>query len=135
MLSSIAKTDYLPEALLNYLVRLGWSHGDSEIFSLQEMISLFDIGDVNKAASVFNQDKLSWLNQHYIKEMKPEQVARYLSHHLGECGIDPASGPDITRSGNSLSMSVPKHWLKWRRSVNSFTGNLTSTTRRQQKNI
>jgi glutamyl-tRNA synthetase len=86
---------YLPEALLNYLVRLGWSHGDSEIFSLQEMISLFDISDVNKAASVFNQDKLSWLNQHYIKEMKPEEVARYLSHHLGERGIDPTSGPDL----------------------------------------
>ncbi len=87
---------YLPEALLNYLVRLGWSHGDSEIFSVQEMINLFDIGDVNKAASIFNQDKLLWLNQHYIKEMTPETVARYLSHHLGERGIDPVSGPDIT---------------------------------------
>ena len=86
---------YLPEALLNYLVRLGWSHGDGEIFSLQEMISLFDITDVNKAASVFNADKLLWLNQHYIKATAPEQVARYLAQHLGQRGIDPATGPDL----------------------------------------
>ena len=62
---------YLPEALLNYLVRLGWSHGDQEIFSLEEMIQLFDITDVNKAASSFNTDKLIWLNQHYIKTSTP----------------------------------------------------------------
>jgi len=58
---------YLPEALLNYLVRLGWSHGDREIFAIDDMIQLFDIADVNKAASSFNTDKLLWLNQHYIK--------------------------------------------------------------------
>ena len=59
----------LPEALLNYLVRLGWSHGDQEVFSLDEMISLFDIDAVNKAASSFNTEKLLWLNQHYIKKV------------------------------------------------------------------
>ena len=57
---------FLPEALLNYLVRLGWSHGDQEIFSLEEMTALFDIADVNKSASAFNPDKLLWINQQHI---------------------------------------------------------------------
>ena len=86
---------YLPEALLNYLVRLGWSHGDQEIFSLAEMTQLFDIQDVNKAASSFNTDKLLWLNQHYIKTSEPEHVAQHLSWHMGELGIDPADGPAL----------------------------------------
>jgi glutamyl-tRNA synthetase len=86
---------YLPEALLNYLVRLGWSHGDQEIFSLDEMIQLFDITDVNKAASSFNTDKLIWLNQHYIKTSTPEHIARHLSYHMGQLGIDPSQGPAL----------------------------------------
>jgi len=86
---------FLPEALLNYLVRLGWSHEDQEVFSIDEMIELFDIGDVNRAASVFNTEKLLWLNQHYIKETDPQHIARHLSHHLGLRGIDPAAGPDL----------------------------------------
>ncbi|GMQ97437.1 MAG: glutamate--tRNA ligase [Gammaproteobacteria bacterium] len=86
---------YLPEALLNYLVRLGWSHGDQEIFSLDEMIELFDITDVNNSASIFNPGKLLWLNQHYIINSPPAHVARHLSRHLGERSIDPAVGPDI----------------------------------------
>ncbi|MDH3979344.1 MAG: glutamate--tRNA ligase [Gammaproteobacteria bacterium] len=85
----------LPEALLNYLVRLGWSHGDQEIFSLDEMVELFDISNVNKAASAFNNEKLLWLNQHYIKQDDPARIARLLSPHMGELGIDPASGPDL----------------------------------------
>jgi glutamyl-tRNA synthetase len=86
---------YLPEALLNYLVRLGWSHGDQEIFSLDEMIQLFDITDVNKAASSFNTDKLIWLNQHYIKTSSPEHIARHLSYHMGKLGVDPTKGPTL----------------------------------------
>ncbi len=86
---------FLPEALLNYLVRLGWSHGDQEIFSLEEMIQLFEITDVNKAPSAFNTEKLLWLNQHYIKESDPLHVAHLLSPHLGNLGIDPAEGPDL----------------------------------------
>ncbi|MFO1430304.1 MAG: glutamate--tRNA ligase [Candidatus Competibacteraceae bacterium] len=87
---------YLPEALLNYLVRLGWSHGDQEIFSLDEMIQLFDLKEVNKAASTFNPDKLLWLNQHYLKTAEPAHVARHLSWHLGQLGIDPDQGPPLT---------------------------------------
>ncbi|NBC11225.1 MAG: glutamate--tRNA ligase [Planctomycetes bacterium] len=86
---------YLPEALLNYLIRLGWSHGDQEVFSLDEMIALFDIGDVNSAASTFNVDKLDWLNQHYIHHGDPKHIARLLSPHMGELGIDPSDGPDL----------------------------------------
>ncbi|NOX08510.1 MAG: glutamate--tRNA ligase [Gammaproteobacteria bacterium] len=85
----------LPEALLNYLVRLGWSHGDQEIFSVDEMIELFDIEDVNKAPSSFNNEKLLWLNQHYIKSSDPARIAHLLSVHLGNLGIDPSQGADI----------------------------------------
>jgi len=85
----------LPEALLNYLVRLGWSHGDEELFTLDQMVELFDIEDVNKAASAFNTEKLLWINQHYIKNADPARLARLLSLHMGELGIDPAAGPDL----------------------------------------
>jgi glutamyl-tRNA synthetase len=85
----------LPEALLNYLVRLGWSYGDQEIFSLDEMIRLFDIDSVNRAPSSFNTEKLLWLNQHYIKNDDPGRIAHLLSPHMGDLGIDPADGPDL----------------------------------------
>ncbi len=88
---------YLPEALLNYLVRLGWSHGDQEIFSVDEMIEHFDIRQVNKAASTFNPDKLLWLNHHYIMHSDPAHVAHHLSWHMGQRGIDPANGPALSR--------------------------------------
>lgn len=89
------KQGVLPEALLNYLVRLGWSHGDQEVFSVDEMIELFDIADVNRAASAFNTDKLLWLNQHYIKADDPARIARLLSPHLGDLGIDPSVDPPL----------------------------------------
>jgi len=86
---------YLPEAVLNYLVRLGWSHGDREIFSVDEMINLFDTMDINKAASTFNDEKLLWMNQEYIKNAEPGHIAHHLSWHLGELDIDPSQGPDL----------------------------------------
>ncbi len=87
---------YLPDALLNYLVRLGWSHGDQEIFSREEMIKCFDIKDVNKAPTIFDFDKLNWLNQHYMKTEDPEKVAPYLQHQMDLLGIDISSGPMLT---------------------------------------
>jgi glutamyl-tRNA synthetase len=75
---------YLPEALLNFLVRLGWSHGDQEIFSLSEMIELFDPKNINKSSSNYNLDKLLWLNAHYIKNMEHEKLAELLV----EYGVD-----------------------------------------------
>ena len=83
---------YLPHALLNYLVRLGWSHGDEEIFPITEMIGLFDIADVNQSASRFDLAKLGWLNQQYLKNDEPLDVARELAWHLNRLGIDPSAG-------------------------------------------
>jgi len=87
---------YLPEALLNYLVRLGWSHGDQEIFSREEMIELFDLKDCNRAPSGFNTDKLIWVNQHYMKTLAPEYVAEHLEWHMKEQGIDTSNGPALS---------------------------------------
>lgn len=78
---------YLPEALLNYLVRLGWSHGDQEVFSIEEMTRLFDIADVNKSASAFNPDKLLWLNQQHIMKASSERLARHLQPQLAALGV------------------------------------------------
>jgi len=86
---------YLPEALLNYLVRLGWSHGDQEMFSVDEMIQLFDLDGVNRSPSTFNTEKLQWLNQQHIKASDPARIAHLLSSHLGDLKIDPSAGPDL----------------------------------------
>ena len=86
---------FLPEALLNYLVRLGWSHGDQEVFTVDEMIELFQLENVNRSASTFNAEKLLWLNQQYIKKDDPARIAHLLSPHMGELGIDPTEGPDL----------------------------------------
>ncbi|RDZ27722.1 glutamate--tRNA ligase [Lysobacter silvisoli] len=84
---------YLPHALLNYLVRLGWSHGDQEIFSIEEMTRLFKLEDVNSKASRLDAAKLGWLNQQYLKNDAPADVARHLEWHLRELGYDLAAGP------------------------------------------
>ena len=86
---------YLPQALLNYLVRLGWSHGDQEIFSIEEMIELFDIKDVNRKASAFNTEKLDWLNQQYMKNLPAAEVAEQLSWHFKNQGINTENGPAL----------------------------------------
>lgn len=87
---------YLPNALNNYLVRLGWSHGDQEIFSQEEMIEFFSLKAISKSASAFNTEKLLWLNNHYIKTSEPEYVAKYLQWHLDAQKIDTTKGPAIT---------------------------------------
>jgi len=69
---------YLPEALLNFLVRLGWSNGDQEIFSMKEMLELFDPKNINKSASSYNEEKLLWLNSHYIKNSSNEKLSKHL---------------------------------------------------------
>jgi len=84
---------YLPHAVLNYLVRLGWSHGDQEIFSIAQMIELFRIEDVNHSASRFDVAKLGWLNQQYLKQDDPADVAVHLKWHLENSGCDLARGP------------------------------------------
>ena len=86
---------YLPEALLNYLVRLGWSNGDDEIFSLEEMIKKFDISNVGRSASVFNTEKLNWLNAYYIKNGDSERLAGLLLPHLSSREVTTLNGPDL----------------------------------------
>jgi len=93
---------YLPEALLNYLVRLGWSHGDQEVFSMEEMQQLFDIKDVNKAASAFNPDKLAWLNQQHIMRVAPERLAIYLKPQFAALGIAAADDVKLAAVAKAL---------------------------------
>jgi len=86
---------YLPHALLNYLARLGWSHGDQEIFSKAELISLFSADDVNHSASRFDVEKLKWLNQHYIKTLPPSELAPELNWHLEKRGLAQATEKSV----------------------------------------
>ncbi|HVO65566.1 MAG TPA: glutamate--tRNA ligase [Syntrophales bacterium] len=79
---------YLPEALVNYLVRLGWSYGDQEIFSLDELIRLFSLDSVGKSAAIFNPEKLLWLNQYYIKECPPERLVQEMIPFWKRLGVD-----------------------------------------------
>ncbi len=110
---------YLPQALLNYLARLGWSHGDQEIFSIDELIQLFEINEINNSASALNMSKLQWLNQHYMKTLDPVHVAHHLRYQLGRLGIDPSSGPDpvavvqayAERAKTLAEMAAQAAWL------------------------
>ncbi|HEL8054255.1 TPA: glutamate--tRNA ligase [Escherichia coli] len=88
---------FLPEALLNYLVRLGWGHQDQELFSIPEMISVFDIRHVSKSPSAFNTSKLLWLNRHYIAEKMASQLCPWVSARLKQTGADISRGPEIER--------------------------------------
>ena len=87
------RAGYLREALLNYLVRLGWSHGDQEVFSLEEMIGLFDIADINQSASAFNPEKLRWLNQQYVINADSAELGETLRPFLLGAGYDLSNGP------------------------------------------
>ncbi len=95
---------YLPEALVNYLVRLGWSHGDQEIFSRQEMVDLFEITTVQKAAAVFNPDKLKWVNAQYIRTGDTKEIAEELIPFLQQAGYDEAA---FTRIPGGVEALIP----------------------------
>ncbi|HEU0195679.1 MAG TPA: glutamate--tRNA ligase [Nevskiaceae bacterium] len=87
---------FMPEALLNYLVRLGWSHGDEEIFTRQQMIDLFDVSQVQKSPARFDMKKAEWVNHHYLMKVDAAVVAPEFEWHLRRIGIDPANGPALT---------------------------------------
>jgi glutamyl-tRNA synthetase len=91
---SYKEEGYLPHALVNYLARLGWSHGDQEIFSRDELKQLFAIEDVNQKASRLDPAKLGWLNQHYLKTDDPAEVAKHFAPQLLAHGYDLAKGPN-----------------------------------------
>lgn len=93
---------FLPEALLNYLVRLGWSHGDQEIFSLEEMTALFDLDEVNAAASSFNFEKLKWVNHQHVMAAEPARLAPLLAEQLRRQGLDPNDGPPLEYTVGAL---------------------------------
>ena len=86
---------YLPEALINYLVRLGWSRGNQEIFSRDEMIQWFDIQTVSSSAAAFNPKKLLWLNQHYLKTLSPVLIVSAFAEQLKMAGINYLNGPAL----------------------------------------
>ena len=88
---------YLPEALLNYLARLGWSHGDDEVFSMQQMVEWFDLAHISKSPARFNPEKLSWLNQQYLKSADDARLADLVRPLLVADGCDPSTGPDLPR--------------------------------------
>lgn len=87
---------YLPQALINYLVRLGWSHGDQEVFTQEELFKYFDINAINNSASAFNTEKLNWMNQQYMKDLPAEEVAKHLAWHFENQGVDTTNGPELS---------------------------------------
>jgi glutamyl-tRNA synthetase len=101
---------YLPEALLNYLVRLGWSHGDQEYFTREEMIAAFDVRDINKAASALNPEKMLWLNQQHMIKAQPKDIVPHLRWQLARLGI--YSQDDALLEGIVLSQRERAKTLK-----------------------
>jgi glutamyl-tRNA synthetase len=86
---------FLPEALLNYLARLGWSHGDEEVFSLQQFVEWFDLKHISKSPAKFNPEKLLWLNQHYIKAADNQTLGSMVSPLLEKAGCKVTASPDL----------------------------------------
>ncbi|MBI5937284.1 MAG: glutamate--tRNA ligase [Betaproteobacteria bacterium] len=88
---------YLPEALLNYLARLGWGHGDDEKFTMQQFVEWFDAGNVSHSPARFDQEKLAWLNQQYLKEADNDRLAGLVLPFLHKQGIEHGGGPDLAK--------------------------------------
>ena len=86
---------YLPEAVINYLARLGWSHGDNEVFSREQFVEWFDLDHITPSAAQFNTEKLNWLNAHYIKAADVSRLASDAAARLARRGVDPESGPAL----------------------------------------
>jgi glutamyl-tRNA synthetase len=86
---------YLPEAVLNYLARLGWSHGDEEVFAMDQFVKWFDLDHITASAAQFNTEKLNWLNAHYLKLAAPQRLAAEATRRLARQGVAVADGPDV----------------------------------------
>jgi glutamyl-tRNA synthetase len=93
---------YLPEALVNYLVRLGWSHGDQEIFTMEELIRAFSLEAVGKSPAVFNPEKLLWLNQHYITTCPAEKLVELVTPFWEKKGFDLSDGVFVAQAAANL---------------------------------
>ena len=88
---------YLPEAMVNYLARLGWSHGDDVIFSREQLVAWFDLEHISKSPARFDPDKLGWLNQQYLKQAPDARLAKLAEPALRRLGADPAAGPPLDK--------------------------------------
>ncbi|MDP2144376.1 MAG: glutamate--tRNA ligase [Gallionella sp.] len=86
---------YLPEAVINYLARLGWSHGDEEVFSVEQFCQWFDLDHITPSAAQFNTEKLNWLNNHYIKQTDNAHLAEMVSRHLAKRGVKVSDAPKL----------------------------------------
>ena len=112
---------YLPEALINYLVRLGWSHGDEEIFSRDQFVNWFDLTSVNRSPAKFNSEKLRWINQHYLKTADNAFLADQIKPLLENKGCDISVGPDLQRTVSILKERVVTITELADKSVSFFT--------------
>jgi len=92
-----ASLGYLPEALVNYLARLGWSHGDAEIFSREELVKWFDLARVSRSPAQFNPEKLAWINQQYLKDASDARLALLVEPELRQRGAQAAGGPPLEK--------------------------------------
>ena len=97
---------YLPEALNNYLARLGWSHGDDEVFSLEQLVEWFDLGHISRSPAKFGPEKLLWLNAHYLKQADDARLASLAAPFLAKDGCDPSQGPELAKVAALLKERV-----------------------------
>ncbi len=123
---------YLPEALLNYLVRLGWSHGDQEFFTIAEMIAAFDVRDINKSASAMNLEKLLWINQQHLVRADPKHVVPHLQWQLSGSASNPTTRR-CSKASSWRSASAPRRSRKWRRTAGFSLATRSRWMPRRQK--
>jgi glutamyl-tRNA synthetase len=118
---------YVRDAVVNYLARLGWSHGDAEVFSMEQFCEWFDLDHITPSAAQFNTEKLNWLNHEYIKKLDAASLAELLTPFLTKAGLNPAAGPDVMRvaellrdrSPTLVEMAALAHYFYRRPSVDS----------------
>ena len=104
---------YLPEALINYLVRLGWSHGDQEIFTREEMVAHFNLDGMTKSPVIYNHDKLLWLNAHYLREAEPERLGTLIEPFLAAAGVE----VDRFRADEDKALRAIRSWQERSRTL------------------
>jgi glutamyl-tRNA synthetase len=130
---------YLPEAVINYLARLGWSHGDEEVFSREQFVEWFDLAHITASAAQFNTEKLNWLNQQYIKQASDSRLASEVSRRLARRGVDPEAGAALEQvvalykeravNLNELSDAAEPFVIDVRASEEMLTAHLTDAAR------
>ncbi|NTV12046.1 MAG: glutamate--tRNA ligase [Zoogloea sp.] len=130
---------YLPEAVINYLARLGWSHGDDEVFSREQFVEWFDLDHITPSAAQFNTEKLNWLNAHYIKLADNSRLAGEVASRLARRGIDPEAGPALeavvalykerVANLNELADSIEPYCVEVHASAELIEQHLTDTAR------